>query len=72
MHSSTVVGWASWEADPEMEFSGQDIYETVPLGSTHCHSISPSAQFCFPLLTSTHISLACIVFKTTYLQLQVE
>ena len=26
MHSTTVAGWDSQEADPEMEFRGQDIY----------------------------------------------
>ena len=26
MHSITVAGWDSQEADPEMEFGGQDIY----------------------------------------------
>lgn len=26
MHSTTVMSWVSQEADPDMEFNGQDIY----------------------------------------------
>ena len=40
MHSNTVVDWVSREADPETEFSGQDVYEVVPLGSSRCHAVA--------------------------------
>ena len=40
MHSNTVVDWVSRQADPEMEFSGQDVYEVVPLGSSRSHAVA--------------------------------